>query len=146
MKNRTITGIIAILVLLNVGSLGYLWWQSTASPRQSQLFPRGPGLQEPPAFKLARSLEFSPEQMDRLKVLHRAHHEEAGRYRQEQRRLHDTLFQLLGLPEREAEVQALTEAIGRKKALQEAAIFHFFGQIRDLCNDCLLYTSDAADD
>lgn len=130
-----ITGIIAILVLLNLGSLSYLWWQSNSSWKSGpeNMFMPGPGQEEPPAFKLARLLDFSPEQYDSLRIFHRAHHEEAGAYRKEQRALHDELFQLLTDPERKAEAQRLTQAIGNRKAQQEAAIFHFFGQIRGLC-------------
>lgn len=128
--------LIGLLVVLNLATLGMLWYDrtgsNTAAVNNSSAVAEG----IPRKDLLADELGFDKDQRRKLEELKTAHHQNM---RDNERRLMDMrkqLHQSIGDPATTPkEVQVLSDSIGAALAAIERSVFDHFRDIRNLCTD-----------
>ena len=121
--------IIVALLLLNFGTLGYLW---LGGPGQRQ---DGNREHENAAQYLRRTLKLTAAQEAHYRALREAHHAAVERIRDDMRARECVLYQLLATPAKPDSGKAIacvdSIAAGQKRI--ELITFWHFKEVRDLC-------------
>jgi periplasmic protein CpxP/Spy len=128
-KSKFLTIIIVILVLLNIGTLGYL-----LLPKNTNQPPPLRGRGGPGAF-IIKQLEFTPEQQQQFKVLRNDHHSQMVALSDSLCTVRDDYFNGLktSTPDTAlANLQAVN--IARIEARMHQITFSHFIDVRKLCN------------
>lgn len=125
---------IAALLLLNAGTLTFLWVNRPPNPREAgpfQFLVRATGMDEA-----------QQEEYDKLRKEHRATLET---YRHQNKQVRETLFRLMATKEVNApEVQILADSLGALRAKEELFTYEHFRQVRAICRPDQLPRFDAA--
>jgi hypothetical protein len=116
-RSRLYKIIIAVLVIINVGMLVFMWMGP----------PPPHGKPEP----LQEILGLKGENKSKLEGMETVHHKEKRRLMAKDRKLHETLFSKLGTDEDVSELQAEIEA---NHAEIEKMTFEYFNEVAKLCN------------
>jgi protein CpxP len=120
--------IIIILVLLNLGTLSFLWF---GKPRAGQEQGRGKS-----AKFLIRELSLTPGQQDEFGKLREEHRHRLMILQQQDSRLHDRFFEAIFLPVPDTLTsKILSDSIADVRRQMELLTFEHFRQLRQLLND-----------
>jgi protein CpxP len=121
---------IGILIVLNVGSLGMIWYGHFTRPAPP---PRPEGRERAEAV-LAHELRLTDEQTRRFHELRARHFVEVEKIRLEIYDLARAMVKELFRPSPDTEkVTALSAQIGRKQAEFERLVFFHFRDLKELC-------------
>jgi periplasmic protein CpxP/Spy len=122
--------VVAALVVLNMGSLGFLWYGHLHRPAPQA---RQDGKPDPEQF-LIREVGLDETQAATVKALRKEHFRETDSLqaviRQLKRQVTDELF--VESPDT-GHVRSLTDQIGREHARFEQAVFEHFEKVKELC-------------
>lgn len=121
--------IIIILLLINLGTLGFIW---TSRPHGPMPPPRNGG----DVFDfLNHELAFSPEQKNQFKDLREEHRKNIEHLREAGRVLHDSFFDLLQDSVADASsVNQMADSLVANQREIELLTFEHFQKVRNLCN------------
>jgi Spy/CpxP family protein refolding chaperone len=127
-KLRFLTVTVILLLLLNIGTLVYLFIS-----RQSQ---QGPPGREGAADFIIEQLKLDPAQQKEFAGLRRQHQDIIRNARDEDRKLHDLYFSLLktDAPDK-ATIDSVSLLIAEQRKQIESATFDHFQQLRKICRD-----------
>jgi periplasmic protein CpxP/Spy len=128
-KLRFLTWSVILLLLLNAGTLIYLFMQKTSDQR---LPPGGGGA----ADFIIEKLKLDAPQQKQFEEMRHQHQDITRRAHEEERRLHDIYFSLLKTdnPDK-AKVDSVSSLIAAQRSMIESATFSHFQQLRQLCRD-----------
>lgn len=138
-KNKFLTLVIAILIILNVFSIGLFWFTKLDKPFiPPNPVPPPPMNHNHPVIDskriLIEELRFSPPQAESLEKLQIEHFQEMDKYLNELRKLKDEMMtNLTKINNNNAE--QIAQNIGEITSKIELLRFEHFGKIRDLCDD-----------
>lgn len=147
-KNRVLYTVLAVLIVLNVASVGSMWlMRSCGKPPLigSHMPPemQPPGMQPPPGefmqrdgrMFLAEELRFTPEQSEKFAKLRDEHFEASRKLIDEMHKSMDDMMELIktGGDEKKAEEYA-AQSSAKQKELQLLSFRHFKG-IREICDE-----------
>ena len=128
--------LIGLLVVLNLATLGALWYFRHQPLKADSIYTEQGEPNKPRKDLLADELGFDDQQRELLEELKRDHHQSM---RDNERKLMDLrkqLHQSIGDPATSPEeVQALSDSIGATLAVIERSVFDHFRDIRGLCTD-----------
>ena len=145
-KNKVLYIVLAVLVLLNIVSLGSMWFMKS----RDRMPPVGPGMHPPFGMHqqqqgihpfmdgkmfLAEELKFTPEQNEKFSKLRDEHFTSSRKLIEEMHKSMDDMMELLKTKDGDVKAEeyaAKTSAI--QKELQLSAYKHF-KSIRDICDD-----------
>lgn len=147
-KNKVLYIVLAVLVVLNVASLGSMWlMRSFGKPplieghRHPGMQP--PGMQHPPGehmqmdgkMFLAEELRFTPEQGEKFAKLRDEHFESSRKLIDEMHKSMDDMMELVktGGDEKKAEEYAALSS-AKQKELQMLSFRHF-KSVREICDE-----------
>jgi Spy/CpxP family protein refolding chaperone len=148
-KNRVLYITLAVLVLLNIISIGSMWMLRGRDKVHPPFFPGGPRMQPPHGMQqhpgmhpfrdgkmfLAEELKFTPEQNEKFVKLRDEHFTSSRKLIDEMHKSMDDMMELLKTKDGDAKAEeyaAKTSAI--QKDLQLSAYRHF-KSVRDICDD-----------
>jgi hypothetical protein len=123
--------VIILLLLINFGTLGFLWFRhNPGGPPPSDML-RG---QKPFEF-LVHELSMNEQQKNSYDVLRQEHHRNMLALKEKDRNLHDELFKFLrtSAPD-SSQVNSLIDQIGNNHRESERVNFYHFTKVRSLCN------------
>lgn len=112
---------IGVLVLLNIGTLLFLWMQRGE---------RGGGASV--GQFITHELQFTPEQSARFDVMKEAHHTSVDSLHRINRELHRQLFNRLSQPE-DASVDSISTRISENEKQIDLITFRHFREVREMC-------------
>ncbi|MCP4402436.1 MAG: periplasmic heavy metal sensor [bacterium] len=138
-KQRLNASIIALLIVLNVTSLGTIWFlQSRQSPGTEV---QGPG---PVRNFLERELDLTQEQAQQFEILRQEHFQESKAISEDIHPLKETIMQeVFAASPDSATVKAFAEEIGAKQAELEELRFQHFLALKSVCRPEQLETFQA---
>jgi len=131
-KNKFLIWSVVILIILNIGSLGFLWYKQALRPAQP---PTPLDSQINPDKFLETELRLTADQIDAFHALRRKHQEATAAMRHDIHKFSkDIVDELYKSHPDTARVTALAEAIGRKQAEFERALYDHFSNLKSICN------------
>lgn len=126
-KIKVLTILVAVLILLNIGTLGYIWYSRSRAdhgPRDG----RGPG------GLVIKELQFDAKQQEAFERLRNEHHEAMKKIGEENRQLHDELFRSLGRgSDASTYADSLIHRIAMLRIENEQITYRHLAQVRQLC-------------
>ena len=129
-KNSVLTGAVVLLALLNVGTLGTLWWQAAAGPGPSR-----PGAGSPGEF-MENQLRFDNAQRKQFEALRETFQRESEPITSRLKAARLSLMETLQRGQSsDTTIVPLTDEIGRLQAGLELVTMHHFRSVRDLCDE-----------
>lgn len=125
-KPKFLTALIVALLLLNFGTLAFLW---THGPGQ-----HGPE-RGPDVFHfIVHELMMTDAQQKQYAEMRDEHHAKIEELHRQSRDLHDKLFFLLQSPAPDSSmVDKVTDSIAANQKQEELITFHHFAQVRAMC-------------
>jgi protein CpxP len=125
---------VLVLLLLNMGTLTFLWVNRPPDPREAG-----------PFQFLVRATEMDEAQQETYHQLRMEHRNALETYRSQNRQLREAMFQLLATREaNSAEVQMLADSLGALRTKEELFTYEHFRQVRAICRPDQLQRFDAA--
>ena len=115
--------VIALLILINIATLAYMWMQGNKQPR-------GEGALE----YLTKKLDLSEEQQQKFKALKDEHRSVQNDLREKGKRLHDDFFNALKTDD-SLLVERMADSLAAFQKVQELSTFYHFKKIRALCTE-----------
>ncbi|MCB0724504.1 MAG: Spy/CpxP family protein refolding chaperone [Ignavibacteriae bacterium] len=136
-KNKFLAWVIIILIVLNVLSLGALWFQKNREPRPMHEYPgRLPDNKKGPGDFLAKELGLSEEQVKQFDTLREQHRTTVDGLLKEMQDAREELFAQVKSDNPDmSKVEQLESTIGQKTTELEKATFEHFKQLRAICTD-----------
>ena len=129
-KLRFLSITVVLLLLLNVGTLVYLFMSQKT--KDEQVGPPGRAA----ADFIIQQLKLNDQQQQQFAALRRQHQDITRQVQNEDRRLHDEYFGLLKTDNPDKiKADSISLLIAKQRSLVEAATFDHFQQLRKLCND-----------
>lgn len=132
--------IIVALLLLNVGTLGYLWLDREGKPHRHPPFahegPPGPSGPRGAAAFLNEALHLTDAQEASYKTLREVHHETVLKIRDEMKSAKQSLYALMKSADtasKQAEAQHWLDSLAAKQRRIEAITYQHFREVRALC-------------
>lgn len=126
--------VIAVLLLLNLGTLGFLWYNRPPRPGQ-----------EGPFRFLVQTTGMDESQQKAYAELRDRHHQKMMDFRQRNGQIRDKLYALLGADtSKNAEIAMLTDSIASLRREEEQLTFQHFQAVRALCRPDQQTKFDAA--
>ncbi|MEI9810894.1 MAG: hypothetical protein WDO16_25130 [Bacteroidota bacterium] len=128
-KLRFLTATVILLLLLNIGTLVYLF---LSRHKEERRLPPGRSA----SGYIIEQLQLDAQQQQQFSDLRMQHQAIAGAAHREDRRLHDIYFSLLKTdnPDR-AKADSVSALIAAQRSLMESATFAHFKELRKLCRD-----------
>ena len=131
-KNKLLYTLIVILVVLNLGTLSFMWYMKLNPPRPETM-------QAPPPISgadfLNEELKFSKEQNEKIEKLREEHFQTVRKIKDEGRGLRDLFFSNLSKPDIDsAKVYEIANAIAMSEKQVELATFYHMRKIREVCD------------
>lgn len=150
-KNKVLYIVLAVLVLLNVVSLGSMWFMKCRERVHPPFGPGGPGMhppygmqqQHPPGMQpfmngkmfLAEELKFTPEQNEKFTKLRDEHFTSSRKLIDDMHKSMDDMMEQLKTKDGDAKAEEYAlKTSGIQKELQLSAYKHF-KSIREICDD-----------
>ena len=124
-NNRFLKIVIMVLLVINIGTISFIWFQH--SPLNHG--PRPPQIGE----YLAHELNFTDEQQKQFEDLRSQHRDKIDPIRNSSKALHDSLFALLKSPQDSLKINETIEAIATTQIKIEQATFEHLIKIRNIC-------------
>lgn len=130
-KIKTLVWTIIALIVLNIGSLGFLWYKQVTRPGQ---LPPPRNQQANPDKFLEMELQLTDEQVAAFSELRQQHQQETRKIRQVIHGLSGNLVEELFKSQPDtARVAALSDEIGRKQAEYERITYSHFDELKQVC-------------
>lgn len=127
-KIKVLSVLVGVLILLNVVSLGYIWWG------HSTRHEGGPREGRAPAGLVIKELQFDPKQQDEFEKLRNEHHTAMVTIGEQDRALHDELFRSLGRSsDTSAYADSLIHRIAMLRIENEQITYRHLAQVRQMC-------------
>jgi Spy/CpxP family protein refolding chaperone len=127
-SNRFLKIVIVVLLIINIGTLGFMWVQ------HGHIGPPPPRGGEDVALFLTHELMFSKDQEKQFELLRTAHHEGVEQIQHGGRSLHDRFFDLIQQPTPDTLlVQQMADSIAAIQKEIELLTFHHFQKVRAIC-------------
>ncbi len=127
-NSRFLKIVIIILLLINIGTLGYMWMQK---PQDRP----GPPRKDISGF-LTRELNFTEDQKKQFETLRNEHHDAIENIQEKDREMHDKYFDLLqSAAEDSLLVTSLADSMSENRKQIELITFHHFRKVRNICDD-----------
>ncbi len=122
---------VIILVLLNLGTLGFLFYSQKKERVKTELHPG----KDPAAF-ISDQLKLDAQQQAQFEELRRKHQQDSREMHREDERLHDAFFDLLktGQPDRN-KADSLAGLVAAQQKRLALNAFDHFTQLRAICRD-----------
>lgn len=135
-KNKFAFWTIVLLVILNLLTLGTLWFQKGKAERFPRRVPGGPdGLRYVGRF-MERELDLSKEQARQFRELRRRHFQKTREIREKVRVLKKEILKEAFKPTPDAEKAArMIEAVGAGYAEMERFLFEHFKDLKSVCRE-----------
>ncbi|MCW3126772.1 MAG: hypothetical protein JWO03_2430 [Bacteroidetes bacterium] len=128
-KIKVLGGLVALLVILNISMLGYMWF----APNGGR--PGGPRDGRGPAGLVIKELKFDDAQQKQFEKLRDEHHGAMMKIGERERHLHDEFFKTLSDPnESSATVDSLITEILNGQKEREQITYHHLALVRQMCN------------
>ena len=123
--------VLYILLFFLIGVNGFFLYNYIGKPDMvKESRPRNP------MDFIIEQLEFDSEQMQKIKLLNRAHHHKMMRIRDDEKELKDALFNSISNSAiDENYVDSITTLIGEKEKMRDMATYYHFKKIQEICND-----------
>lgn len=129
-KPKLLTIVVVALLLLNFGTLGFMWTHSRGPGGP----PDGPGHRPDLFHFMVNELQMTKEQEAQYDVMRRAHHEKVVELQEASRKLHDKFFNLLQGAETDSIlVNQLADSIASNQKQVDLITFRHFQQVRSIC-------------
>lgn len=125
--NRFLKIVIIVLLIINIGTLGFIWMQGS--------HPMGPPHQRESVFDfLVHELKFNEKQVEQYEALRNEHRNMVEDLRSKGRQLHDEYFDLLKSPSADsALVNRLSDSLALNQKQIELITFYHFQKVRGIC-------------
>ena len=128
-RNKIVVLIIAVLLLTNLASLGYILWGKAGEKRLPE---RGKSFSD----YFEKQLGFTPDQITKFHQLRDEHFENLRPFLKDVRSAKDSLFSLMQLPNvPDSVLQRAADNLAQKEKAQELQSFRHFRKVRDLCTE-----------
>jgi len=125
-KSTFLTGIIVLLLFLNLGIVAFLW--------MNQHEPRAEGRPDVGRF-LIDELKMNEQQQAQYEELKEEHHNKIEHLQQQDRELHDRFFDLLRTPSADSlTIETLADSMAANRKQIEIATYQHFQKVRAICN------------
>ena len=125
-KHILLTWLVAILVVLNIGLVAFMWFGQHPGGHWE-----GPG----PSKFLIHELNFDKAQEQQYFELERRFSDSLNPIRDNERKMHDRFFEMLHADAPDSALVALTiDSMGQMRAQVEYFTFRHFRKVRELCN------------
>ncbi|MBP9095509.1 MAG: Spy/CpxP family protein refolding chaperone [Ignavibacteria bacterium] len=141
-KNKLLFTIILVLILINVGTLSFMWYGRFKGPHPPPPPPPPPGDERqhgpPPEAKmyLKEQLKLTDSQMEAIDKIRDSHISQIHKLREETHELKDKLFSNLSNPDIDSnKLKEITTQIGNNEARVDLIAFDNFREVRKLCTD-----------
>ena len=130
-KGRLLTIVIVLLLIANIATLAFFWWQ-----KDKDKLPPNPNKNGGPFAFLVKELALDSNQQAAYKELRNQHQQTMQSFKKETRDAKDSLFGLLqiALPS-DALVQQALQKVGEKEIAIQQHVFEHFKKVRALCNE-----------
>jgi len=131
-KNKFLYIVIILLLVLNLGTLSYMWYSKLNTPQQFvDRMPPGNGKEF-----LEEELKFSKDQREKLEQLREEHSQKIRGIKEQERKLKDSFFSNLADANLDSnKVRDNANQIGLFQKEIELATFYHVRKMRELCND-----------
>ena len=130
-KSRIFTIVILLLLIANIATLTFFWWQ-----KDKNKLPPNPNKNGGPFAFLVKELALDSNQQAAYKELRDQHQQSMNSFRKESRDAKDSLFNLLKTSTtNDALVQETLKNIGEKEIAIQQHVFEHFKKVRALCNE-----------
>ncbi|MCP4569255.1 MAG: periplasmic heavy metal sensor [FCB group bacterium] len=130
-KNKFLLWAIVALIILNMGSLGLLWYKEVIKPTKPALPAERQG--NPNKF-LEMELQLTEDQVEAFRELRQQHERETQEIRRDIHRLSKDIVDELFRPQSDtALVTILSDEIGRKQAEFERVLYSHFDGLKQVC-------------
>jgi len=133
-KNKLLYTLIVLLVVLNLGTLSFMWYTKFASPK--------PEMNQPPlppkngADYLSNELKFSKEQNEKIDKLREEHFQKVKKIKDEARDLRELFFTNLSKSDIDSnKVNEIGNNIAISEKQVELATFYHMRKIREVCDE-----------
>ncbi len=131
-KNKMLVWLVLTLIIMNLGSLGFLWYRETIMPPKPI---RPPRAQDRPIDFIANELQLSEDQITAFRELQRNHQKQTAELRRGIHKLSkDIIDELFRQNPDTARVTVMANEIGQKQAAFEKSLFDHFGEFKEVCN------------
>lgn len=131
-NSRFLKVVIIVLLIVNIGTLTFMWMQRGHMPPAPP--PPPAGRQGDVAEFLNRELKLSDAQEQQYSVLRKEHHEGIERYNEAYKGLRDRFFELLRQPNPDSLlVNQLADSIAHNSKNIELITFYHFKKVRAIC-------------
>jgi protein CpxP len=125
-NSRFLKIVIIVLLVINIGTLAFMWLQHTHHG------PDGPPRRDVAGF-LEHELKFTDDQRKQFDVLREEHHEQVENIQRRAHEMHDRFFDLLSKQD-SSEVKQLADSLAKNQEQVELITFDHFKKVRELCN------------
>ena len=130
-RNRGLVWLVVALIILNIGSMGFLWYRESNKPPRPTASPR----------QLADPGEFIEKELNLTEAQSKAFTELRLKHQGDMRKIQDDIFQLskdlveeLFKPSPDSNtIVSISEDIGRKQADFEKLMFFHFNKLKEIC-------------
>ncbi len=130
-RTRFLTWSVVLLLLLNAGTLLYLF-MSHRMDKNERMSPPGKGS----ADFIVEKLKLDAPQQEQFADLRRQHQDAMYSIQKKDRELHDMYFGLLKSDDPDmAKVDSVSKLIAEQRSQLESATFDHFRQLRNICRD-----------
>lgn len=129
-RYQLVIPLVVVLMVLNIGSLGFLWYGHL---NNRPPHPEGDGNPSPEEF-LIQQLQLNTEQTQTFRTLRAQHMRETDSLRREMQHLKGQLMeQLFMTPPDTARARALSDTIGNLQAEFELNVYRHFSDLQQIC-------------
>ncbi len=135
-KPKILTFVIIGLLVINLGTLAFLWFHRPARPDHMTMPLREMMDNKHTHGFLEDQLNFNDKQRDDLNKLKDEHHKQMADIQKSIKDLKDNLFEQLKVtPVDSAKINSIASSIGEKQKEIELVTFYHFQKVRALCNE-----------
>ncbi len=138
-KPKIMGALILALLVLNFGTLAFMWFNKPHPPRPEFMFngnPPPPGQEERPGEFLIHELNLNQSQLADFIKLRDEHQNAMKQVIEENQKNKDELFKMISAPQVDsAKLNQVTDNIAKGQKQIELATFIHFQKVRALCDD-----------
>lgn len=131
-KNKLLYTLIILLVVLNLGTLSFMWYTKLSPPKPDFIPPQP----RSGADFLNEELKFTKEQNEKIEKLREEHFQKIKTIKDEGRGLRDLFFSNLSKAEVDsAKINEIANAISMSEKKIELTTFYHMRKIREVCDE-----------
>lgn len=115
--------IILLLIMINLGILGFFWLNKPEFPPHPMHFKKP---------DIAKELGIEGQNAKEVAKFEKTHHQEKIQLVDKDRQMHQRLFQMIGSEENPTK---LLDSIHKNKVVMDSITYEFFQKVAEFCND-----------